>query len=84
MVKRAKSSVGCAHDLVVEAQQVVQWLAETGDGRAEFKGVVRTVPVGVVEEDGEAICALSGVVVDGDVEELKSRPRAWDRAGGRR
>jgi len=36
----------------VEAQEVVQWLAESGDWGAEFEGVVRTMPVVVVEEDG--------------------------------
>jgi hypothetical protein len=39
----------------VEAQEVVQWLAESGDWGAEFEGVVRTMPVVVVEEDGEAL-----------------------------
>ena len=40
--------------LAVEAQEVVHVEAETGDGRAEFEGVVRTVPVIVVEEEREA------------------------------
>ena len=35
----------------------------------------------VWEELGEG---AAGVIVDGDVEELESRPRACDRAGGRR
>jgi len=41
--------------LAVEAQKVVQRQAESGDGRAEFEGVVRTMPVGVVEKEGEAV-----------------------------
>ena len=44
--------------LTVEAQEVVPRLAEAGDGRAELEGVVRTMPVVVVEEDGEASGAL--------------------------
>jgi hypothetical protein len=40
--------------LVVEAQEVVHVETETGDGRAEFEGVVRTMPVVVVEEEREA------------------------------
>ena len=43
-----------AEPLAVEAQEVVHVEAETGDGRAEFEGVVRTVPVIVVEEEREA------------------------------
>jgi hypothetical protein len=39
--------------LDVEAQEVVQRLAESGDRREEFKGVMRAVPVVVVEEEGE-------------------------------
>ncbi len=41
--------------LAVEAQQVVQWLAEPGDRGEEIEGVMRTMPVVVVEESGEAI-----------------------------
>jgi hypothetical protein len=39
----------------VEAQEVVQWEVESGDGSAEFEGVVRAVPVVVVEEEREAL-----------------------------
>jgi hypothetical protein len=38
----------------VEAQEVVHVEAEAGDRRAELEGVVRTVPVVVVEEEREA------------------------------
>jgi hypothetical protein len=38
----------------VEAQEVVQWEAESGDGGAEFEGVMRAMPVVVVEEEREA------------------------------
>ena len=40
--------------LGVEAQEVVQRLAESGDGRAEIEGVMRTMPVVVVKENREA------------------------------
>ena len=43
------------YSLDVEAQHVVQWQAESGDGGAEFEGVVRTVPVVVVKEGWEAL-----------------------------
>jgi hypothetical protein len=39
----------------VEAQEVVHVEEESGDGRAKFEGVVRAVPVVVVEEEREAI-----------------------------
>ena len=42
---------------------VVQRLAESGDRRAEFAGVVRAMPVVVVEERLEASGALVGVGV---------------------
>ena len=32
-----------------------KWLAESGDWRAEFEGVMGTMPVVVVEEEREAI-----------------------------
>ena len=48
-------------ELGVEAQQVVQWEAESGDGSEEIEGVVRAMEVVVVEEGGEAFSALSGV-----------------------
>jgi hypothetical protein len=38
----------------VEAQEVVQREAESGDGRAEVEGVMRAVPVVVVEKEREA------------------------------
>jgi hypothetical protein len=38
----------------VEAQEVVQRLAESRDWGAEFEGVVRTMPVVIVEEEREA------------------------------
>jgi hypothetical protein len=38
-------------------------LAETGDGRAEIEGVVRAMPVVVMEEEGETSGALVGVGV---------------------
>ena len=41
--------------LSVEAQEVVQRLAESGDGGVELKSVMWAVPVVVVEEDWEAI-----------------------------
>ena len=47
----------------MEAQEVIQREAESGGGRAEFKGVVGAMPVIVVEEDWEAFCALVGVGV---------------------
>lgn len=39
--------------LAGEAQEVVQREAEFGDGRAEFEGVVRTMPVVVMESECE-------------------------------
>ena len=47
--------------LNVEAQEVVQWKAESGDGGTEFEGMMRAMPVVVVEKDGEALGALVGV-----------------------
>ena len=41
--------------LAVEAQEVVQGLAESGDWGAEFEGVMGTMPVVVVKEDGEML-----------------------------
>jgi hypothetical protein len=37
----------------VEAQEVIHVEAESGDGRAEFKGVMRAMPVVVVKEGRE-------------------------------
>jgi len=47
----------------VEAQEVVQWEAESGDRGAELEGVLRAMPVVVVEEGWEALGALVGVGV---------------------
>ena len=38
----------------MEAQEVVHVEAESGEGRTEFEGVVRAMPVVVVEEEREA------------------------------
>ena len=40
--------------LAVEAQEVVQWMAESGDGRAKIEGMVRAMPVVVMKENREA------------------------------
>ena len=45
----------------MEAQEVDPRKAESGDGGAEFEGMVRAVPVVVMEKDGEAFGALGGV-----------------------
>ena len=45
----------------MEAQQVVQREAESGDGRAQLERVMRAVPVIVVEEGCEVSGALGGV-----------------------
>jgi len=42
----------------VEAQHVVQWQAESGDGSEEIEGVVRAMEVVIVEEGREAVCSL--------------------------
>ena len=57
----------------MEARQVVQWEAESGDGRAEFAGVMRTMPVVVVKEEREACCALVGVGVGVSVSPFAQR-----------
>ena len=48
-------------DLNVEAQEVVHGETEASDGRFEFEGMVRAMPVVVVEENGELLKAISGM-----------------------
>lgn len=49
------AQVGLDNLLTVEAQHVVRAEAESGDCGFEFERVVRTLPVVVVEEEGEAV-----------------------------
>ena len=50
----ARNTRNAVPSLAVEAQKVVQWEAEPGDGSEEIEGVVRTMPVVVVKEGREA------------------------------
>jgi hypothetical protein len=49
---------GSGFALAVEAQEVVQWGAESGDWGKEFKRAMRSVPVVAVEEGREACGAF--------------------------
>ena len=65
-----RSGVRQTFGLVVEAQEVVQREAESGDGSEEIEGVVRAVPVVIVEEGREAQRALVGMGVGVSVSPL--------------
>ena len=53
-MKNSFEPLDFADDLDVEAQQVIQGLEESGDGSEEIEGVMRAMPVVVVEEGVEA------------------------------